>query len=267
MAQPSHRPGTKASLPAKFFVSAGSGLMIGLPGIQEIHVKNTVDTVEDTDASILQKQDRATWQKLTGTVKVTGRTVDFIAWANQYCASTTEDAFDACQDVAVTAGAGTLSYTPFNETGGMDTVNLYNSDGDPLQQVTGTPGTGEYSVTGGTALTVGGAPTGTYIASYLASTDAQGATGTKFELDFCVRPPRCNQVWMGGYTIDPSTTVGYSGDKAEVLYLKNVVFHGEMPVYDAQLEEMTYDLNFTGNIWAQDDLLHYMVQEPEAPTV
>jgi len=30
---------------------------------------------------------------------------------------------------------------------------------------------------------------------------------------------------------------------------------------------MKYELNFTANVWAQDDLLHYMVQEPEAPTV
>ena len=266
MAQPSHRPGTQASLPAKFFVSAGSGQMLGLPGIQEIHVKITVDVEEDLDASILQKNDRATYEKCTGTVKITGRTVDFIAWANQYNAVASEDAFDDVEDIDVIAGAGTLTYEPFGEVGGLKTVNLYNSDGDPLQQVTGTPGTGEYTVVGD-VITVGGAPTDTYIASYEASTAAGVPTGTKFELDFSVRPRRCSRVWIGGYTIDPSSTVQYTGDKAEILELKNVVFHGDMPLYDSQIAQMTYELPFTGNIWKQDDLLHYMPQEPEAPTV
>jgi hypothetical protein len=263
MAQPNIRPGTKVGLPAQFFVSAGSGQMIALPGVSNIEVKNTIDPVEDTDAPNLQKGDRAGYQKYTGKATITGKTVDFLAWCNGYTASTSTDTFCVVEDIAVTAGVGALGHTPFTETGGLETVALWDSNGDTLNQVTGTPGAGEYSVVG-TVLTVGGSPTATYTASYLASTTTGTPTGTKFELDLTNRPPRCCEVWMGGYTIDPSTGCGYASDKAEVLVLKNVVFTGEMPIFTAQLEEKSYDVNFTANIWARDDLTHYMPQEPEA---
>ena len=262
MSQPNIRPGSKVVLPNEVYISAGSGQMIALPGVQSVEVINTISTEEDTDASIVQKGDRATYSKLTGKVTITGKTVGFLGWANGYQSVSTTDAFHVIADVAVVAGAGTLAYTPLSETGGLSTASLWDDDGDTLDQVTGTPGAGEYQITG-TTLTVGDAPTAGYIASYLADSSVGTPTGTKFDLDFTNKPPRCNQMWLGGVTINPAGLCEYTGSKAEVLVLKHVQFHGDIPVYTAQAAEKTYELAFTANIWTETDLYHYMPQEPE----
>lgn len=262
MSSPSRRPGHRSKLPAMFWVSAESGAMIHLPGVEAISVKDTVETVEFKNAALLQKSDSQSYHKLTGTVTITGRTMALMGFLNGYTADSAVDGYQVIGEYNPSTNVITLPQTPITEDGGKATVEVVDEYGLVLLQVLGTPGAGEYTVSG-TTVTLGGTAADTDVfACSLTASGTAAPSGVLKVVDFTRRPSCARKVWMSGYTLSPLTTHGYEDYRTEVIELANVVFSGDFPVFDAKEEEQSYELNFTGNIAARGDLRHYMVQDP-----
>jgi hypothetical protein len=258
MAAPNVHEGMVSHFPNLVFIKNGS-LAVAMPGVTKITVDDTVEVREIKSATKQMKYDYQTWHKITGTITVTGENSDFLQVLHGM-SSGTGQTLQIIEDVAITTGSGTLTAGP---SGDDWAVAVYDENGKAVDMTDSSPSLGECQVST-TTLTLDATVDGVTYTVWYVSDDT--SDGIKHNFDFSTSLNKVDELWFTSQTLDDTDGEPYASNQARGMYLKQVVFHGGLPLYRSGDGEEEVEITFTAKVYDEGDLVNYFPTMTASPT-
>lgn len=238
-----------------------------LPGIRKASLVLAHDTVEDVDASVLNRAQIPTLREATLTMTVNGITAALLGeFLNMNLSTGGFDLYHG-DDIAITTGAGVLTGSPIANK----CIYVQDENYRYLDWLgSGAPALGQYTIDG-TDLTVNSAVDGVvYTAKYLAF---DAAEGNMLQMDFTKFPPRQFSCYIAGRDIDTVKGEPFidssNADLKRVtgVYIDKCCLTSEaMIFYSSMDEDHTYDLVFSCRWRVPSDIVPRLVERTSSPT-